>query len=334
MASICYLSRTSGRHDAHWVTTLREGGHHVSAYVVGDPDGFASAGRQPFDLVVAGPLTDAAASAVDAVVAPVLGLSWGFDLLLEVHQPGVRARLQETVRRLSRVHVDSHALAADARELGMPADRISVAPWGIDVGFFCPGVVSADPVTGWSVRDRVLFSARSWEPMYDVPSVVRGFAEALTTLPDLRLVLGGQGSQAPAIRALIESLGIEQHIHLPGPLTRGDILGWLRRSALYVSASRSDGTSLSLLEALAVGLPCVVSDLPSNREWLGGEELGRLFPVGDPHALAVAITQQLSAPADADAVAKRRGVVLARGDWSSNRTIFLAGVERAMEEPR
>jgi glycosyltransferase involved in cell wall biosynthesis len=334
MASICYLSRSSGRHDAHWVATLREGGHHVSAFVTSDPDALAGARKTRFDLVVAGPLTDAAATAVDAELAPVLGLSWGFDLLLEAHEAGVRARLRDTFQRLARLHVDSHALAADAQDLGMPADRISVAPWGIDVEFFRPGDAPADEVTGWSVIDPVIFSARSWEPMYDVPSVVRGFAEARTTFPDLRLVLGGQGSQGPAIQALIRSLGLEQHTYRPGPLSRGDILAWLRRSALYVSAARSDGTSLSLLEALAVGLPCVVSDLPSNREWLSSDEIGRLFPVGDPHALAVAITQQLRVPADPVSADRRRGVVLARGDWSRNRAVFLNGVEQAMKVPR
>jgi glycosyltransferase involved in cell wall biosynthesis len=170
--------------------------------------------------------------------------------------------------------------------------------------------------------------------MYDVPTVVRGFAEARQTRPDLRLVLGGQGSQAGAVRALIHELRLDDVTEVPGSMSAPEVLAWLRRSAVYVSASHSDGTSLSLLEAMAVGVPCVVSDLPSNREWVVASEVGRVFPVGDPHSLAEAIGQQLAAPRTQEAARRRREIVLTRGDWSRNRLEFLAGVELAMREGR
>jgi hypothetical protein len=71
MASICYLSRTAGRHDQRWVRTLRECGHSVSSYTGTSAHDLVTAARtNPFDLVVAGPLTDAARIAVEADVGP------------------------------------------------------------------------------------------------------------------------------------------------------------------------------------------------------------------------------------------------------------------------
>jgi glycosyltransferase involved in cell wall biosynthesis len=296
----------------------------VSSYTGTSAHDLVTAARtNPFDLVVAGPLTDAARIAVEADVGPVLGIAWGFDLLIEQRDAAVRERLRATLPRLARLHVDSHTLAREAEHLGMPASRITVAPWGIDTDLFRPGLPSpADSARGSAVTGRIVFSTRSWEPMYDVPTVVRGFAEARQTRPDLRLVLGGQGSQAGAVRALIHELRLDDVTEVPGSMSAPEVLAWLRRSAVYVSASHSDGTSLSLLEAMAVGVPCVAS------------EVGRVFPVGDPHSLAEAIGQQLAAPRTQEAARRRREIVLTRGDWSRNRLEFLAGVELAMREGR
>ena len=55
---------------------------------------------------------------------------------------------------------------------------------------------------------------------------------------------------------------------------------------LYISASHVDGSSVSLMEALACGLPCVVSDIPANKEWVTDGVNGWIFPDGDVDALA------------------------------------------------
>jgi glycosyltransferase involved in cell wall biosynthesis len=58
---------------------------------------------------------------------------------------------------------------------------------------------------------------------------------------------------------------------------------------VYISASHSDGTSISLLEAFATGTPVIVPDIPGNREWVTPGENGWLFPDGDVQALASTI---------------------------------------------
>ena len=61
-----------------------------------------------------------------------------------------------------------------------------------------------------------------------------------------------------------------------------------RAADLYLSASHSDGSSVSLMEALGCGLPVLVSDIPGNREWVTDGEQGWLFPDGDDAAAVAA----------------------------------------------
>ena len=66
---------------------------------------------------------------------------------------------------------------------------------------------------------------------------------------------------------------------------------YYRSADLYLSASHSDGSSVSLMEALACGRPVLVSDIPGNREWLENSPAGWLFTDGDEDALADGILQ-------------------------------------------
>lgn len=341
MARVGYVGRRAGHHDRRWVRTLCDGGHEVTAFLrdrAGSDDlgvpvqGWNDDGRSLAwvaagqDLLVAGPLSDAAAAAVEAGVAPTLGISWAFDLLVDAASADVAERLGRTVPHLVGVHVDCESLAVRVRALGAAPEGISVAAWGIDTGFFSPGPTDDARVAG----ETLVFSARAWEPMYDVPTVVRGFALARQKDPRLRLVLGGDGTERSRISALVKDLDIGDAVTFVGPMTQGQVREWLRRCDVYVSASRSDGSSLSLLEALAVGVPVVVTDLESNREWVTSEVVGSVFPAGDAEALGRALVDEVGTVRTALSRMVRRDLVLGKGDATQNRQVFLEAVERAL----
>ncbi len=91
-----------------------------------------------------------------------------------------------------------------------------------------------------------------------------------------------------------------------------------------------DGTSVSLLEALASGLPVVVSDLASNREWVHPGENGWLGEAGNPAAFAAAILEAAALdPGRLTAIGRaNRSVAEARADWSENSRSLLEAYER------
>lgn len=290
----------------------------------------------PVDAVIAGPLTDVLPRAVAADVAPVLGLCWAFDLLIELAEdPQSRDQVSSALARASWVHADCEDMRQRLLHLGARADRVSVAPWGIDLECFTPGPV--DPVlraaAGAGPRDTLVLTTRSWEPGYGVEVVLDGFARAHRQRPGMRLAWAGTGSLERSLRRRVRALGIGGAVVEIGRLEASALRRWLRTADVYVSASLSDGSSLSLMEALACGLRPVVTDLPSNREWVTGPAVGGLFDPRNPGSLARALLDGTPS-SGGEAARLRRAIAEDRADWRRNQQVLSRAVAQVLEDAR
>jgi glycosyltransferase involved in cell wall biosynthesis len=98
------------------------------------------------------------------------------------------------------------------------------------------------------------------------------------------LVLAGDGSEKGSLTALAASAGIAESVFFLG--WRDDLQDLLGSFTLFTMSSRSEGTSVSLLEAMSAGLCPVVTDVGGNRDVLGPDLAHRLVPPQDPAALA------------------------------------------------
>jgi len=111
----------------------------------------------------------------------------------------------------------------------------------------------------------------------------------------LTLLVCGDGPQAPALRRLAQELRIEDRVRWLG--RTADVRTALHAADAFVHASRSEGFPNALLEALACGLPAVLSDIPGHRdEGALPDDLALLFPPGDHAALAAALARLLADP--------------------------------------
>jgi glycosyltransferase involved in cell wall biosynthesis len=88
---------------------------------------------------------------------------------------------------------------------------------------------------------------------------------------------------------------------------------------LYISPSHVDGSSVSLMEALACGLPCLVSDIPANKEWVFENDNGWLFRDGDADHLAEKILAAMNQREKLPEIGRssRRSAEM-RADWKKN----------------
>lgn len=330
------LANASVVHTQRWVEHFRGRGHDVRLYSL-EParPGLAASvlPSLPLPGVLRYPLAlprlqrELAAFAPDLVDAhyvpnygvlaaltgrhPLSVAAWGSDLLLAARRdPGQRARARFVLTRADLVLCDAENLAAAARAAGAPADRVRALPWGVDRARFRPG----------AARERgLMLSTRMHEDVYDLPTLIEAAALVLARHPHASLVLAGSGSRRDRLESLAAARLPAGRHRFVGMLAPEQLAGWLGRAELYLSASRSDSTSQSLLEAMAAGALPVVSDLAGNREWLGDGEGGRLFAAGDAAGLARAVDAAFADPAWAEAARARNAAVIAeRGDWHVN----------------
>src|SRR6185295_18103430 len=102
---------------------------------------------------------------------------------------------------------------------------------------------------------------------------------------DARLVIAGDGSLRLALERMAREMLPAGRFEFVGRLEPAPLAELLGRAEVYLSASLSDSTSVSLLEAMASGAVPVVSDIEGNREWVRDGEGARLFAAGDVAAL-------------------------------------------------
>ena len=178
-------------------------------------------------------------------------------------------------------------VSEDAVRLCQGQDRLSAAKmeciWnGIDVDRFRYTGPQNAPVA---------ISVARLSPEKDYGTLLRALRMVLADVPDFRLKLVGDGAERPRLERLASELQITHAVEFLGE--RHDVPELLRTAGFFVSSSKTEGISLTLLEAMAVGLPIVTTRVGGNPEIVIEGQTGRLVPSLNPDALAAAMRQML-----------------------------------------
>jgi L-malate glycosyltransferase len=269
------------------------------------------------DLVHAGPIQRSAFLVALSNFHPLVSASWGYDLLLDANRsPYWRWATRYTLKHSDAFVGDCDTIRNLAIKYGMPNDRIVTFPWGIDLHHFNLPTFKPANLSTFS-----LLSTRNFEPIYGLDVITHAFVLAAKQRPELQLTLLGGGSQWAPIRQILLVGGVYERVLFPGLVPFAELPGYYQNADIYVCASHSDGTSISLLEAFACGTPVIVSDIPGNREWVTPGETGWLFRDGDANALAAAILVALDQRQQLHSMGqKARQVTENRADWEMNFT--------------
>jgi glycosyltransferase involved in cell wall biosynthesis len=166
----------------------------------------------------------------------------------------------------------------------------------------------------------VVLSLRTHDTIYRTSDVIEAFARAALADPALMLVLGGDGPLTPAHRARVDELGLAPRVRFIGRVDESELPALLRGADLYVTASETDGTSVTLLQAMACGVPVIASRNPGNATWVREGETGQLFDVGDVKELAALMVSGRTNP---DVIDTALRLVRSEGDWTGNRMRLL-----------
>lgn len=286
------------------------------------------------DLVHAGPIQTCAFIAVLSGFRPILTMSWGFDLMRDVERGWAWEKITRYVLRNTQYFTsDANVTRDKAVAYGMNPERTVVFPWGVDLEHFRPLTVDDRPQTKAapssivhrpSSKGFTLFCNRSWEPIYGVDVLARAFARVAQQRPEVSLLLLGSGSQGHLIRDILAKGGALEQVTFAGQVNNTDLPRFYQMADLYISASHVDGSSVSLMEAMACGLPCLVSDIPANKEWIQDGYNGWLFRDGDVDDLAAKILKAIDLGEKLPEFGRNaRAVAEEKANWPKNIQVLL-----------
>jgi len=355
---ILYLTRSDSVHDQRFMAALAESGHegYVLRLYPGDfptPAGIVDLKWMGFeqglqswnlpvaqreleriiaelkpDLIHAGPLPDLAFLAAKTAFPNLLVMSWGFDLMKDVHV----SKLDEHRARFALQHAralitDAYCSAEVAMNLGFPKEKIVIFPWGVDLQHFSPEKARAQGLPwrqekGWMDK-KILLCLRSWEPNYGVDVLLHAFKAAVRKNEDLRLILLGDGSLHDQYMELLSSEELKDKVFIGGRVPNQDLIKYYGAADIYVTPSHVDGSSVSLMEALACGLPTIASDIPANLEWVQCGNNGWIFTDNNIDELTQTILNSARVPLE-EYSSQARQIAIQKANWQINKEKLFA----------
>ena len=265
---------------------------------------------------------------------PYVVTVWGSDVFVTAREsPLTRGWAWAALHGAALVTADSTDLAGAAINLGARRDHVRIVQFGVDTARFTPGPASAELRRRLALQQpRIIFAPRSIAPIYHTTTAV----EAMAQLPDdVGLVLTAANAVVPyidAVRERIRALQLEDRVRIVAGIEHADMVDYYRLADVVLSIPESDGTPVSVLEAMSCGRIVVATDVPSVREWLAPVTPELLVPAGNETATAAAISRALET--DEDQIAPRlREIVVERADHERNMT-EMEGQYRALAARR
>jgi glycosyltransferase involved in cell wall biosynthesis len=282
------------------------------------------------DIVHAGPVQQCSFMTSLADYHPHLCMSWGSDILtLAQRDETMHWVTSFTLRQCDGFVCDSNWVYETAKVFAPLADKpIANFAWGIDLNLF--------PFSPPKPRETfTVLSTRSWEPLYGTDTLVEGFCQAWLRQPHLRLVMMGDGSLRNRIVEIIAHYGAQYAVQFTGMIAHHHQPAYFASADAYISCAHTDGTSISLLEAMATGLPVIVTDIPSNREWITEGVNGWLPTKGDSASTANAIFNAVALTSDErkQFAMRNRAIVEARGNWQINVQNLFGIIDQLTSKP-
>ncbi len=256
--------------------------------------------RHKVDRVLAnfGPTGAALLPACQKASVPLVVHFHGFD----AHTRSVTDHFREQYRKLGReaaaVIAVSHGMVAALTDLGVPADKIHLTRYGVDVGRFVAKTVFPDVPLFFGVGRFVEKKA----PYL----TLLAFANARKSLPGAKLVLGGNGELWEATRNMATALKLGESVEFPGVMSPDAVAATMQGATAFVqhsieptvgpSAGDREGTPVAVLEALMTGLPVISTRHAGIGEVVEHERTGLLVEERDVDGMTDAMIRLGSSP--------------------------------------
>ena len=177
-----------------------------------------------------------------------------------------------------------------------------------------------------------LIVTRNLEPIYDIDTAIRGFAIVIASSPDARLTIAGSGPSLSDLTRLAEQIGVADRVSFTGRIDNALVPDLYRSATIFVNSSLVDNMPISLLEAMASGVPIVSTSVGGIPYLVENERTALLVPPGDPAAMAAAISRLIGDSQLAEQLREAGLEAVQRYAWSNVRSrlfnVYAGVVER------
>lgn len=304
---ICFLAGADSIHSKKWIEYFANRGHEIH-WLTLMPNRFGEIKNvkfyylkkffvKPLDIIlntilvrklikkINPAILHAHYAGVNGILAALSGFHpfiltvWGSDILMAVQSKIKRNLLKFVLNKADLITCDAEHMKDTMIKLEVPFSKIKIICFGIDTQKFSP-----------SKKDNILptiISLRNLEPVYNLETLIKAAHLVLKEFPEVKFIIAGQGSEEKKLKEMVQSLNISESINFLGSIPNDKIPEYLKMADIYVSTALSDaGIAASTAEAMACGLPVVITDSGENKKWIKDGKNGFVVSVKNPEILA------------------------------------------------
>jgi len=278
-------------------------------------------------VVVSGPLDTVAGNLAGGDYRHV-GISWATDVMVTAAQSADQARaMSTTLQSLDLVVLDNYATENAVVALGTEPDRVCRIPWG-------PEGLSVSPIDrstlGLPDGAFVIVYPRSLESHYQPSVFIDAFANLVAKRQSARAVFVESGSLVDYVKRELGSRGLSEHILWLPPRLPQEFQAIVAMADAVVVTTRTDGTSVTVMDAMHHEVPVVTSLTNGSAEWILDGVTGWTFPVGNADALCAAL-ESVASMSESDRAlitGNARRLVEQRAGWSQSAATLTSEIEK------
>ena len=245
---------------------------------------------------------------------PVVMSAWGDDILIIPYWSKLLWYFTKiSLKRADKIYAVSKDIAEKITfNFGVPTNNVVVVPFGVDTELFQPAIIHKQESNGKTI----VFSNRNFFEVYNIETLINAIPLVIEKNINAYFVIKGSGPLEESLKELVSTLNVDEYVAFVGWTEYHNMPEYLHNCDIYVSTAISDGTPVSVLEAMACGKACIVTDVGGVGEWIEDGVSGCLVPPQHPQILADKIMELAMDTVKRDALGKKAyGVVTERGDW-------------------
>jgi L-malate glycosyltransferase len=246
--------------------------------------------------------------------------AWGSDIVFAENSILKRFFLKYYLNRANIITCDSHHMQNKINSIVNSIDKVKLINFGIDTSFFVRQNKNQFLKGELGINtENIIISTRNHENIYDIQTLIHAVCLARKTFPDIVCLIAGSGSKTKKLKKQVRINNLDNNVKFVGRLSINNIRDYLSISSMYVSTSLSDGgIAASTAEAMSSEVPCIVTDVADNSDWIIPQKTGLLFEAGDYNQLAKLIIKLITSDALSISVSKKaRQMIIQHNDYNN-----------------